>query len=1445
MDIDPTNVAGPSRTSSSSSEDTLGEGTAASNSLPGPPKKLYPLFRRNLRADDSLSPQSTSAVQTPNLPDVPDILPSEIFRAADADSATRAIIDGVSGPDSTTPVIDSGLFDADDTPSEDSPDPEGKVSLYLAKIQKDVKNEIIQHQQPQCYRNNTFWIRPMDRWFALEDCKDSLSPIPLYQPAIFVWLPRTLLPLDFLFRCIFCKKGIMKDDGWNSNPIARRVVDLDSCYYVLTKRLRCETCGKGCNMYDQAILTQLPGNLGNEFPAFLTHRSGIDKKLMTLIRSGIAQGLTSHSWERVLRELHIRQRDLAEQAYLHALKSCREANLPSDLIPFSAFTDKSGYAGFSPSRYFINSVYVEYMSHIKPHQDQAMASLPCNVGHGDQSFKVIKYIARLNGVRVFGSLWTITNEYEQIRQMVFTPTKHLHHIERPLKGIVKSLHEHGHRPMSFMYTDNVQADKQFFERVVPTLAAEVDHGPADAPQKYPAVVVPDNLVVQIASTAQLIDEVCFAILSEIGDESTGRSIFVGFSVEWDAHASEKGHFPAGMMEIIVENCVYLLQIYHLNDPSDVPSSLKALLLSPRVVKVGYHIQGNIDLLSLLWDLPSPFKNNDRMGTGCVDIGVLARSKGLIPNAMLSFRKISEAVLRRNMNSLQEVRISDWCRSDVSRDQKEYAIRNAWLALEIYKAVVHQPPAGARLSRIGLLGDRVTLLNGDIVVAHGTFAEQPTKFPVSDGDPNTRYITLSRTKRALITIQKIVAPSYICHYHERTLEDMGPPPFDIVVDLSSLTAREEHSLLDDVPAPDEPASRPRDIDAEGDSEMDWEAEWNKHFDSGLDWSDTDSNSETDSDEDEPETRQGQQRPPPTSTTVDVNMFGEDEDEYGDMTEFSELVANYPEPAESLNHPIIQPATGVIPTRTLQDAWHEMNRLNEPIKRRRHSLGKNFVRWLRDAIFVPDKIDKARVEAVLKKGGITWNQGIRSKPDWIWERVRRYIPPPDQLEPILKKLFTTHADLECAKRKIRLFDEKCRKAADAMLEDVRKGWVSDPAGLGIFNRLRTDRNGLPVWHSIRGTNTVEGGVHMPLKRHFKSLGASVEMSVMLLSDFSYCKNVEIQSGSLHRDGIVYDGHYDPWIEDDIDILYQSLPFDAPRRTRPGYVNVSLFKPTHESIIVTALPEALRVKFNIPAYQSTQNSDLKAIRPPLVKLSGARTNRYEFLAAAQDTKYALTPIHTNQEYALFGKAVKPGGAFAVTGSKSPNFKEMARWWSSKVDGKAIFFKLPEHLLAHFKTWSEVRSELTTMQLTERDRTDFMATIRSDAHTSIVLDESFSPVVQGRKAAASSAKIAAKNRRYDEPSAPGPGDHSSNTAPSLRPALDTTPFLTANPGSTMLQFVAPMHATTSGLGAPQIPVAKKKRACAVCQSLGKPGAEECRGRGGRHLCRYFGQEGAVGRKQ
>ena len=57
-------------------------------------------------------------------------------------------------------------------------------------------------------------------------------------------------------------------------------------------------------------MDQLEPGLASEFPAFLTHRSGIDKTLMSLIRAGIAHRVSSSAWSKILRELHVREHDI-------------------------------------------------------------------------------------------------------------------------------------------------------------------------------------------------------------------------------------------------------------------------------------------------------------------------------------------------------------------------------------------------------------------------------------------------------------------------------------------------------------------------------------------------------------------------------------------------------------------------------------------------------------------------------------------------------------------------------------------------------------------------------------------------------------------------------------------------------------------------------------------------------------------------------------------------------------------------------------------------------------------------------------------------------------------------------------------------------------------------------------------------------------------------------
>jgi hypothetical protein len=113
---------------------------------------------------------------------------------------------------------------------------------------------------------------------------------------VFIWLPHLLDRRNLAYQnpqYHFYKdpKHPLTIKGWNHDPIARRVIDLKDSYYILTQQFCCRKvdtvgptgCGSFMNLYDPSILHQLDPTLVDEFPAFLTHRSRIDKTLIALI----------------------------------------------------------------------------------------------------------------------------------------------------------------------------------------------------------------------------------------------------------------------------------------------------------------------------------------------------------------------------------------------------------------------------------------------------------------------------------------------------------------------------------------------------------------------------------------------------------------------------------------------------------------------------------------------------------------------------------------------------------------------------------------------------------------------------------------------------------------------------------------------------------------------------------------------------------------------------------------------------------------------------------------------------------------------------------------------------------------------------------------------------------------------------------------------------------
>ncbi|KAG2217457.1 hypothetical protein INT45_009656 [Circinella minor] len=157
---------------------------------------------------------------------------------------------------------DSSLNHEQNNNQQEEPDdtPLGTVREYLLKIKKKItKNKIM------LYNEHKFWIEPESPYFCFRG-RQKFDPALLYRPCIFVWAPDKLVD-------IFCQApncgGKLHSDGFNCDPIVRRIVDIDRCY----------KCKKTINGHDSELMDSLPYHIQSIFPAILTHRGGISRQL--------------------------------------------------------------------------------------------------------------------------------------------------------------------------------------------------------------------------------------------------------------------------------------------------------------------------------------------------------------------------------------------------------------------------------------------------------------------------------------------------------------------------------------------------------------------------------------------------------------------------------------------------------------------------------------------------------------------------------------------------------------------------------------------------------------------------------------------------------------------------------------------------------------------------------------------------------------------------------------------------------------------------------------------------------------------------------------------------------------------------------------------------------------------------------------------------------------
>ena len=834
----------------------------------------------------------------------------------------------------------------------------------------------------------------------------------------------------------------------------------------MSSRYRCtnKSCKTSLNAHDNRIMEQLPSHLQAEFPAYLTHRSAVSKHLGDLLRIVMQNGMGVHRLQRALREFHTLRHARLHLQYLNSLvhrqnyptfHDIPRGNNPIIYKRFSNFKDPEGYAGYVPSTGYLRLVYTALIDQLQPLMDKELAILGGIILKGDHSFKVPKHMAKLGGSSAFTALYTLCNEYEEIRLQLLVPTKSTTHLEAPLKEMMHSYRLYNHQQPDLFFTDNVKGDRRLLERSLPSLKRtlhtnnththNIQQSTNEDHQNHPVpfLQLPSSVSVNLVQTNDQADQAVQAIRNK--SDGISDSLVVGFDCEWNYNPITNA---TGKVSLIQVACADSVWLFRIKSSEGVPRALALLINDSTIVKAGRNVKG--DLKKLNRDYGIAWK-------GALELGAFCRRRGAIERGTLGLSDISALVLGGKLSKDSNLRLSDWESGALDENQVMYAALDAWASFKIFESVKDFNVFGKILPDYIPAGLHCSLQYLGSPVAFGHIAEQVTQ----DNQTNSVEIPF--------TVTRVGIPGALVMTKEgeaKTLSEFGYPPFVIPVPISLL--RTEN--------PDQCIPSPSLIPSENDTSVVPERNPDEYRETNDDYIET--------------------------ASIATSSSSSDNDS-NDIPIAHELIST----AGSQYLPNLtseQQYTQSHNPRILKDIFHLMDMIKVPKK---HLLAKEFKRRFRDAIFVANSEDRDRIEKHLRTIGHSWDYMLTKNPAWVLRRCRRTVPQPEDLYPVVQNLFAEYGPLECDTTKKPLFDHETWKQARNVLKAIRMGEVSDPPEIPLYFEMGVDKNNLPMYRCSRGTNSLEGGVHQNIIRKFGSFGAGPHMTNCMLADYRLRHNIDV--------------------------------------------------------------------------------------------------------------------------------------------------------------------------------------------------------------------------------------------------------------------------------------------------------------------------------------------------
>ena len=332
---------------------------------------------------------------------IPDEDPEQTTEVYDDDENGDGIGDGLGDEDDEPndedktddePVCNDSDDRPEPGPQKRRPLPEWLMERFKALL-KECKCRDENGLPPLYSKHGTFWFPHKSTFFILQ--RRHFSPPDLFNPSFFLWDPE---PLCGGIPCPNCMKPLQRH-GEISHP--RRCVGVDLTFFVIGYRYCCNWCihpksGKRTvtfRSWDPHILSVLPPALAAEFPARMSHRSGISNTLFLWMRSCFQNGMGSKQFSDALRVQHLLAHDNLHLQYLNHL-ALRKSSLDSWIggkyeafLPFDDVSPRCRHE-YIPSSQWLRNMYDNYIEKHQHDFNQHTAMLTAEICAIDHSHKV-------------------------------------------------------------------------------------------------------------------------------------------------------------------------------------------------------------------------------------------------------------------------------------------------------------------------------------------------------------------------------------------------------------------------------------------------------------------------------------------------------------------------------------------------------------------------------------------------------------------------------------------------------------------------------------------------------------------------------------------------------------------------------------------------------------------------------------------------------------------------------------------------------------------------------------------------------------------------------------------------------------------------------------------------------------------------------------------------